>query len=206
MEKEELIEAFKDLLNSTSNADSTAAEYLFLSDAAAVEFANEISDAYHALVAAYPLFINDDPDDMEDPDFGDIFNTSAPEACELTDEAIDNFFAGFDAIYEYENAEEAEQEDCDNQDQDDNGDGNDEGGPEGGEDQECEDSNGGGGSGCSWTDDHGWIMKLKMTACLVFGSAVGTAASPVALAGALVIGAGTTWLCQCQVCDDPVIC
>ena len=71
--EEELAGAFKDVLNGTSNADSTAAEYLFLSDANGEDFDEELEAAWETLTAAYPLLINDDPDDIVDPDFDDIF-------------------------------------------------------------------------------------------------------------------------------------
>ena len=101
VEDEELADAFKDVLNETSNADSTAGQYLFLSNDAADDFESEVEFAYTALTTAYPLLVDDDPDDIEDPDFGGEFNTVAPGECEVTDEAIDDFFAYFSALYEY---------------------------------------------------------------------------------------------------------
>ena len=76
VEEEELADAFKDELNETSNADSTAGEYLFQSDANAEDFADEMEAAYEALTAAYPLLINDEPA-AGYPDFDDL-STGAP--------------------------------------------------------------------------------------------------------------------------------
>ena len=112
VDEEELTDAFKDVLNETHNADSTAGEYLFQSNASADVYEEEVLAAHEALIAAYPLLINDDPDDMEDPDFGGIFNTGAPEVCEITDESIGDFFAHFDAIYEHETGSSAQEEDA----------------------------------------------------------------------------------------------
>ena len=90
--EEELAQAFKDVLNGTSNAKSTAGEYLFLSDANTEDYAGEMEAAYQALTAAHPLLINDEPND-------EVVNTSAG-GCEVTDQTIDDFFANFDAIRE----------------------------------------------------------------------------------------------------------
>ena len=111
VEAEELADAFKDLLNGTNNADSTAGEYLFQSEEAADEYELELEFARSAIIAAFPLVINDDPDDFGDPNFDDSFNASNPGTCEITDETIDDFFANFEAIYEYENGLEGLEQD-----------------------------------------------------------------------------------------------
>ena len=103
VEDEELAEAFKDALNGTSNADSTVGEYLFQSDANADEFSEEVLAAQYALTTAYPLLINDDLDDIVDPDL-DGLEASGSGACEITDETIDDFFVNFDAINDHENS------------------------------------------------------------------------------------------------------
>ena len=201
VEKEELLEAFKDLLNGTSNADSTAAEYLFQSEANALDFAHEIEAARHTLLAAYPLLIPDDPDDVQDPDL-DGLNAGVPGEYEVTDATIAGFFANFEVLYEYETGEGAEKDDCDNQDHDDNGDGNDEGAPEDGE--ECDDSNGG---GCSWMSNWGWRKGLKFAACGAIGVATGVITTPVVTpVPAAILGTGAFWGCGCMICDDPLIC
>ena len=111
VEEEELADAFKDVLNETSNADSTAGEYLFQSNANAADYAEEVGGAYDALKAAYPLLINDDPDDVVDPVFGDL-NASGSGTCEVTDQTIDDFFANFDAINEQQNGSNLQVVDC----------------------------------------------------------------------------------------------
>ena len=106
VEEEELADAFKDEFNGTSNADSTAEQYLFENAASADDFAEEFEAAYEALTTAYPMLVNppDDPDDLVDPVFGEL-NADDPNTCEITDETIDDFFTNFDAIYEAETGE-----------------------------------------------------------------------------------------------------